>query len=188
MKEKMKNNRASQFIIAALELVLGIICMLKPDSAADFIVSLIGIVILAVGIVIIVSRLKDEVLRVPAIIVGAIIAAIGIYIFTKPDRAEIVFFIAFGVLILADAIQEMTASMAIRAAGGGWGFPFVLSVISMVLGVICIFSPRFPVRLGLVVIGLMLIYDAIVSIYSSIKANRADKGYVDSHIVDEKDI
>lgn len=188
MKEKMKDNRISQIIIAIVAVFLGVLCIAKPDSAADLIVRIIGIAILVVGIVMIVSKLADETLRIPAIVLGAIIAAIGIFIFTHPGQTLSLIFIVFGVLMIADAIQEMTASMAIKAAMGPWTPSFIMALISLAFGIICVLAPHFFPSLSFVLIGIMLVYDGVTSIYSSVRANRADKGIVDSHIVDEKDI
>lgn len=179
MREKMKENRISQIIIAVLAIVLGIICITNPGSAADFIVRLIGIVILIVGIVMIISKLTDESLRIPAIILGAIIAAIGIFIFTHPGQTISLIFIVFGVLMIADSVQGMTAGMAIKAAGGAWTPAFILSLISLAFGIICILAPMFFPKLSFMLIGIMLVYDGITSIYSSVKANTVEKDIID---------
>lgn len=188
MKEKMKANRVSQIIIAVLAIFLGVLCIARPDSAADLIVRIIGIAILVVGIVMIVAKLSDVTLRIPAIILGAIIAAIGIFIFTHPGQTLSLIFIVFGVLMIADAIQEITASMAIKAAFGPWLPSFFMAIISLVFGIICVLAPHFIPNLSFVIMGIMLVYDGVTSIYSTVRANKADKGVVDSHIVDEKDI
>ncbi|MDD6381090.1 MAG: DUF308 domain-containing protein [Lachnospiraceae bacterium] len=188
MKEKMKDNRVSQILVALLAVVLGVLCIASPSAAANIMVRIIGIVILIVGIVMIVTKLGDETLRIPAIILGAIIAAIGIFIFTHPGQTISLIFIVFGVLMIADAISEITASMAIKAATGAWLPSFILAMISLIFGIICVLAPHFIPDLSFVVIGIMLVYDGVTSIYSAIKANRAEKGVVDSHIVDEKDI
>ncbi|MDD6428701.1 MAG: DUF308 domain-containing protein [Lachnospiraceae bacterium] len=188
MRSGTKESRFSQIIIAVLAIILGVLCVARPDKAAGFIVSAVGLIILIVGIVMIVSKLKDNNLRVPAIILGAVIATIGIFIFTHPDQTISLIFIAFGVLLVADSIQGITSSMVIKEAGGPWSISLTMALISFVFGVICFMAPKFFPSLSFMIIGIMLIYDGVTSIYSSIRAGRADKSVVDSHIVDEKDI
>lgn len=178
MREKVRSH-SSQIPVAVLEVIIGLLCLIYPDQTTNVIARLIGIAILIVGIVMMVSRIREEQMRVPAIILGALIAVIGLFILTHPGVKELVF-IVFGVLLLADSVSGITASVAIRAAGTDrWMISMILAIVSMILGIICILCATSLLNFGFRLIGIFMIYDGVTSVYSTIKASHAQQDIID---------
>ena len=189
MKEKLKDSRISEFVIAILAVALGVLCIANPGGVSAIIGKVIGIVIVIVGAVMIISRIKDESYRLPAIILGAVLIAIGLFIFSRPNDVLKLIFVVFGVLMIADGVSGINVSFAMRTIGTpNWWISMLLALISFAFGVLCILGALDLLKLQFIIIGIMLIYDGISSLYSLIRVGRAERGVVDSHIVDEKDI
>ncbi|MGN0269917.1 MAG: HdeD family acid-resistance protein [Candidatus Weimeria sp.] len=189
MKEKIKESRASQYLIAILAILLGVFCIVDPGGASAIVGKVIGIVIAIVGIVMILSRISDESLRLPAIILGAVICAIGLYIFSNPNGMLKLIFVVFGVLMIADGVSGISMAFTMKGIGTPTWWPSLLmALISFIFGVLCILGAMDLLKIQFIFIGIMLIYDGVTSFYSLIKVHRAEKGVVDSKIVNEKDI
>lgn len=189
MKEKLKSARVTEFVIAALAILLGVLCIAFPDGVSSIIGRIIGIVIFVVGIVMILSRIKEENYRLPAVILGAVIAAIGIFIISRPNEVMQLIFVVFGVLMIADGVSGINIAFTMKSIGTpNWWVSLLLALISFIFGILCILGAMELLKLQFVIIGIMLIYDGISSMVSLVRVNRAEKGVVDSHIVDEKNI
>ena len=189
MKEKIKESRASQYLIAVLATLLGVLCIVNPGGVSAIVGKIIGIVIVIVGIVMIVSRISDDSLRLPAIILGAVLCAVGLFIFSRPNDVLKLIFVVFGVLMIADGVSGMNIAFTMKGIGTAvWWPSMLMALLSFVFGILCILGAMDLLNISVIIIGIMLIYDGITSLYSLIKVHSAEKGVVDSKIVNEKDI
>jgi uncharacterized membrane protein HdeD (DUF308 family) len=189
MKEKIKNSRLSETLIAVLATLLGVLCVVNPSGVSSIVGKVIGIVIVIVGIVMIVSRITDDSFRLPAIILGAVLCAVGLFIFSRPNDVLKLIFVVFGVLMIADGVSGLNMAFTMKSIGTPTWWPsMIMALISFLFGILCILGAMDLLNISVIIIGIMLIYDGISSLYSLIKVHRAEKGVVDSKIVDEKDI
>ncbi|MQN01255.1 MAG: hypothetical protein DUD27_03605 [Lachnospiraceae bacterium] len=184
-KDKTKDSRISELIIAILALVLGVLCVANPGGVSAIIGRIIGAVIVIVGAVMIFSRIKDNSYRLPAIILGAVIVAIGLFIISRPNDVLKLIFVVFGVVMVVDGVSGINNAVTMRGIGiEKWWVSLILAIISFAFGVFCILGAFDLLKLQMIIIGIMLIYDGITSLYSLIRVHRAEKGVVDSHIVE----
>ena len=189
MKDKIKDSRFSEFLIALLAVLMGVLCVVFPGEVSSVVGKIIGAVIVIVGAVMIFSRIKDESFRLPTIILGAVLCAVGLFIFSSPNRVLSLIFVVFGVLMLADGVSGITVAFTMKSIGTpNWWISLCLALISFIFGVLCILGAMDLLNISVIFIGIMLIYDGISSLYSLIRVHRAEKGIVDSKIMDEKDI
>ena len=63
-----------------------------------------------------------------------------------------------------------------------------MAIVNIVLGVLCICNAFGLVKIGLILIGLMLIFDGVTDMFIVHKVNRASKDVVDSNITKEEDV
>ena len=129
MREKIKESRASQYLIAILAILLGVFCIVNPGGASAIVGKVIGIVIAIVGIVMILSRISEESLRLPAIILGAVICAIGLYIFSNPNGMLKLIFVVFGVLMIADGVSGISMAFTMKGIGTPTWWPSLLMAL-----------------------------------------------------------
>ncbi|MGN0241224.1 MAG: DUF308 domain-containing protein [Candidatus Weimeria sp.] len=189
MKEKIKNSRFSETLIAFLAILLGVLCVANPDSVSAIVGRVIGIVIVIVGVVMILSRISDDSFRLSAIILGAVLCAVGLFIFSRPNDVLKLIFVVFGVLMIVDGVSGINIAFTMKSIGTQtWVPSMIMALISFLFGILCILGAMDLLKISFIIIGIMLIYDGITSLYSLIKVHRAEKGVVDSKIVDEKDV
>ena len=63
-----------------------------------------------------------------------------------------------------------------------------MAILNIVLGILCICYAFGLVKLGMILIGIMLIYDGISDMFIIHKVNKASKEFVDSTILHEENI
>ena len=63
-----------------------------------------------------------------------------------------------------------------------------MGIFNIVLGVLCICNAFGLVKIGLILIGLMLIFDGLSDMFIVHKVNRATKDVVDTDITREEDV
>ena len=175
--------------MALFAIFLGVLCIANPGGVSAIVGRIIGVVIIILGAVMIISRIKNDSYRLPAIILGALLVAIGLFIFNRPNDVMKLIFVVIGVLMMADAVSGINVAFAMKSIGTpNWWISMLLALISFVFGVLFILGALDLLKLQFIIIGIMLIYDGIESLYSLIRVHRAEKGVVDSRIVDEKDV
>jgi uncharacterized membrane protein HdeD (DUF308 family) len=184
--KKLKDLRLNVSISAVLMSVIGLICVLNPDSVSDFLAKIIGVVLMVVAAVMFLSRISDDVLRIPALLVAAMIAALGLYIFTNPQQFTYLIFLVFGIILLVDGVQDITMAFAAKVAGAPrwWGL-LIPGGIDLLLGILCV-AGQF-IKLSITVIGIMLLFDGISSLFVVHKVNTAER-VVDSVLTHEEDL
>ena len=63
-----------------------------------------------------------------------------------------------------------------------------MAILNIVLGVLCICNAVGLVKLGMILIGIMLIYDGLSDMFIVHKVNKASKEFVDSTILHEENL
>ncbi|MBQ2576756.1 MAG: DUF308 domain-containing protein [Lachnospiraceae bacterium] len=184
--KRLKSLRLNVSVSAVLMLVIGTICILNPDSVSNFLAKIIGVVLVLVAAIMFLGRISDERLRVPALIIAAMIAALGLFIFTNPNQFTYLIFLVFGIILVVDGLQDVTMAFAGKAAKAPrWWGPLILGGIDLALGVLCV-AGQF-VKLSIAAIGIMLLYDGISSLFVVHKVNSAER-VIDTVITREEDV
>ena len=124
-----------------------------------------------------------------SIIVAILIAMIGLWMFFSPKLVASIIPIAIGVLLVVHGVQDL--SMAIEGKknkANNWWSIILMAVLNIVLGVLCIGNAFGLVEIGMMLIGIMLIYDGISDMFIVHKVNKAAKDVVDSTITREENV
>ncbi len=189
MKEKIKQMRLNITLSAVISVVIGILLLVYPEQSISAIGKVIALIIVFAGAVMIISQVVDFGTNVLGIIVGAVIALIGIWIYASPQAVLTIIPIVIGVMMVVHGVQDL--SMAFEGskahASKAW-LAYVLAAINIVLGFLCIGKAFGLVSLVFRFIGLMLIYDGITDIGIVHGVKKASRDIVDSTIVSEEDI
>ena len=117
------------------------------------------------------------------------IAMIGLWMFFSPQLVASIIPIAIGVLMVVHGVQDLTLAVEGKRknANNWWSIP-LMAIVNIVLGVLCICNAFGLVKIGLILIGLMLIFDGVTDMFIVHKVNRASKDVVDSNITKEEDV
>ena len=189
MKEKLKEMRISVTLQAVLCIIVGLLCLIFPTDAIVTIGRIIAIAVVVLGIIVAAMQLYTFGMNLLGMAVGVILALVGIWMFARPAAIMEIIPIAVGVCLVIHGVQDM--GMAVESARGNasnkW-ISFVLAILNIILGFVCIGCAFGLVNLAFRFIGVMLIWDGITDFGIVHVVRDATAEVVDSTIIDEEDI
>lgn len=189
MKETIKRLRLNVTVSAILSIVIGILLVAFPETSIAAIGRVIAVIVLLSGVIIVVSQIVDIGTNTLGIIIGVVVAVIGIWMFASPAAIMTIIPIAIGVILVVHGIQDLSMAIAgSKAQASRAWVPYLLAIINIILGFICIGNAFGFVTFAFQLIGIMLIWDGISDFGIVHKVNKAEKGVVDSIITNEEDI
>lgn len=165
---RFKNS--SSMITDVILLILGVIMLCRPWDVMANIVRVIGIILVVAGVLVILTAIlggKIDSNNLPSVIggVGTIIA--GIVFWSNPYIVVNTVEKVFGVIIILCGVMNLVKALKLNK--GGVPVELILSVVSIVIGVL-IFFGIFGASTVVKVIGAVLIYNSCLSIWTSLKS------------------
>ena len=100
MKEKIKDLRLNITVSGILSIVIGILLLIYPAQSLSTIGKAIGAIIVLAGVFVIISQLFENGFNAMGMVVGGVLAVIGIWIFMAPGAIVSIIPIAIGVLLV----------------------------------------------------------------------------------------
>lgn len=167
-------------------IVLGLVLLLFPDFGSSTVAVILAWVLMIGGS----AGLLIGVLSWPAFGFGTMIGsglvlAAGIYILRHPLSLASILGVLLGVLLTAQGLGTLGDALRLRRGGGLWVPGLVLSILTMVFGLILIFSPLTSSRIVMTVVGLVLIVFGAGNLYTHFKAGSCtDSGSGKGRIID----
>ena len=168
--ERIKTIRTHMLLTSVLLLLLGISFIVWPDKAAEFLTRITAIIIIAVGafelFVFFMGR-RREVLDLPAIISGLLLAALGIFLLIKPDTMLNFFNIIFGIVILIIGLDHLfQAIFIIRHIRSLWWITLIVGFVAIGLGILVLINPFSAIRTAMVLVGITMVVEAIGGLWN----------------------
>ena len=189
MMEKLKSIKLNVTLSAILSVAIGVLLVACPGTIVTILARLIAVIIIASGVVLLLPQIFDADRSYLSIIVAILIAMIGLWMFFSPKLVASIIPIAIGVLLVVHGVQDL--SMAIEGKknkANNWLSIILMAVLNIVLGVLCIGNAFGLVEIGMMLIGIMLIYDGISDMFIVHKVNKDAKDVVDSTITREENV
>ena len=159
LRDKMRTVKLHITVSAVLTVLLGIVLVVWPGETVETFARLFGFMILLVGVVLLISSLAGFRLG----LIGALILiAVGIWSLANPRALSSILPVAAGVLLITHGVQDLVMLPALKKVEAAkYGVTILFALVSIVFGVICIARAFGIMKVMMVVIGLMLIYDGI---------------------------
>lgn len=179
METILKKIKANVLISALLCIALGIVLVVWPGMSVKIVCRAIGVVLVINGLI----RLLNFVFRKDGslfsqmnLILGVVIALIGIWIFSRPDTIIALVPILVGVIIVIHGINNLEQAVSLfQSKYDKWWVALVLGLITVGFGVLLIFRPFEAVDTLIMFIGLFLIYDGVSDIWIISRVSRTAK-------------
>jgi uncharacterized membrane protein HdeD (DUF308 family) len=182
MKEFMRRIRADYMLSSLLCIVMGIVFIANPNDVSSVIGTVCAVVLIIIGVVYLGSYFLHMVTNGISAAMGAVVLLLGVWVLLQPQIVTTLVPIVIGVVLLAHGVRGFRESLATRKFGSdAWGIGAVLSVISMILGVVCIVEAFGIVTFAIKIIGVALIYNGISNIYIAIASSRSERIYRKNH-------
>lgn len=188
MIDKLKQIRLHVTLAAVLCLILGVVFLFYPGTVTMFLARILAIILILVGATMLLGEWFNE-KRSSTMLVAVLIAGIGVWFFTKPNNAASLIPIVIGVILVVNGIQDITFAFAGKVAKASrWGLIIFFGVLNIIAGVVAICYAFQVISIAMQLLGVMLIYDGISSMFIVHKVNSAERDVVDSTIQSEEDI
>ena len=170
-----QNHKIKLLIPSILFLLLGIAFMVYPAHSMIMLVRITGCFLILLGIMIFIPTLRDRAMlgfRFGLLLALTIIIAIfGVILLVMPDAFVQVFWITLGIILILDGIKNLAFLSVL---------PFkivniILSVLSIVCGVLILLHPFGTGLASMVLVGAFFAYSGAVGIALSIISNVISK-------------
>lgn len=188
MKERMKAIRFDIYVSAIMSLVMGILFIVFPVESGSVISVITGIMILVFAVFMLVGAIANRMgLSIPAIILSVLLGAIGVWIIVNPLKFAVIVYIAVGVMLAVHGIQSIISAFTVKSMGiKTWWLMLIVGIVSVVFGFYCIFCSFGAFVVASVVVGVMLIIDAVMTVVVAIRASKYQKNMYGDKEVNSK--
>ncbi len=188
LTDKLKSIRLHFTVTALLEVVLGVVLLIWPLTVVGILAKIVGVFVIAIGVVELVAKIFDEAARAAGILIGLILIILGGWVFFHPTAVVSIVPIMIGVGLVVHGIQNFSLAIAGKNTGAPkWGWMIFASVAIILLGVVCVVCAIEVVDIALRVAGVFMVLDGLASIFMVHRVNKAERD-VDSVITRETDL
>lgn len=174
-------NGKKSFVAASLAyVILGLVLLFFPDLTTGLICAAVGLLLLAYGIVSIVSFFAGSNGGFAfqfELVVGVFAAILGGLFLLRPHMLLSILPIIFGLYILVDGLTNLKRGLDMRSFGyAGWTATLVMAAVSMALGGVILWNP-FSTHLLLVrIIGSAFLYEGVTDLWATHTLDKLIRG------------
>ena len=147
-------------IIAFSAILIGLLFILTPQTSADVICYVAGILLLASGIAAVVSYLASgRLFGSYALVSGIVLLVCGVFCLLRPEIIQGLLTVLFGVFLVIDGMMTLQDGVdCARARLAGWWVPVLLGAVTIALGCVVLFGKFDSIML---LAGISLIVDGV---------------------------
>lgn len=169
MEHILKKIKTNIMASALLCIALGAVLVIWPDMSVQITCMAIGVVLIINGI----SRLANFIFRRDGslfsqmnLVMGIIIAVIGVWILLQPDKVIAMIPILVGIIIIIHGINNLQQAFHLfQSRYDKWWVALLLGLVTVAFGILLIRNPFKAIDTLVMFIGLFLIYDGISDIW-----------------------
>jgi len=169
MENLFKKIKTNSLVTAILYAALGVVLLVWPDRATNVLCTVLGLVLLicgAVDVVIFLANRDGSLYAASHLIVGVILAAVGIWILVRPEIVATIIPRVIGILICIHGVSDIGDALTLQHNGyAKWVTALLLGILTLGLGALLIFRPFDAFTTVMRIIGACLLYDGISDIW-----------------------
>lgn len=200
--EFIKKLSMNAVITAILTVVVGIVFIVNPSGSTDFIVMLLGVILLIAGIFDLIMYLKNAgnpfVTR-NELLTGVLKLILAVFILRKPDSIVTLISFMFSIYVIIDGLKGLSNAVTLgRIKAGGWIVNLILSIAIIIAGAVLLFNPMEAVGTAATIMGIILVVDGLSALFTLIRLKQLGveirrtfkdvKDEIDGNIIDEEDV
>ena len=174
----LRRFRISSTLAALVYLVLGVMLLFAPETARSFLCSAIALGVTAYGLLNILSFLMSRESGVYAFDLCVGVCALAFGLFSLINRTFLLdfLFVALGLAGIVGGISSIRRALSLRSLGyPKLMFPLMPGILMLLLALSVTIAPDFYGDLMMMVIGLMLIVEAVSDLFSLRQLSRLTK-------------
>lgn len=162
--KKINPGSVTGFILC---IIFGAVLCIWPGTILIVICRIAGLVLLVCGVLNLIFGLRNGGRNINGMqtIVGIILCVVGIWILAAPASFIKLIPIVIGVVLIYHGIRDIYICIRIKRADHKWWIGLITAVVSAVLGVVLIRCAFLAMEIGMIVLGIFLIYDGISGLW-----------------------
>ncbi|MEE1228452.1 MAG: DUF308 domain-containing protein [Lachnospiraceae bacterium] len=167
-------NRASKsgLLIAIISIITGLILLFYPGSSLIILCRILGVSLAASGLIGLIQAIQlMQAIHINIPFAGSLIVLIvGLIILFDPTLVISIIPIIVGLCIMLSGLINLFNLINHRALyQGGFGISLFLAILTVALGFLILWNPFESASFLVMMIGIILLYNGIVSIYFHFK-------------------
>lgn len=170
IEDSMTETKALYMFMAIIELVFGAFLIIYPSISAQILTIILGAILAGVGVFNIISFLmnKNASFR-QGILSGVISAALGVAFIAQAESVLNVTSIILGVFVIFEGLTSCKRSIIMKRLDfEKWFVPLIIALVACVLGTLILIFPNFFGEAIMIIVGILLVIEAILGIWSII--------------------
>lgn len=142
LKEAFKKFKWEQIVLAIVSIVVGILFIALPESSADALCTICGVMLICAGISIIIAYIAYGIFfAAHLLILGIALILLGVFAISNPNAIKGILTIVFGIYIIVDGSSSLVDSiLCAKAKIKGWFLLLLISIMTIVLGSVVMFG------------------------------------------------
>lgn len=160
-----KDIRQSYSISSFITLILGIVLIIWPDLSGALMCYMLGGALVLMGAIQLLIYLrgnKTEVYSKFKMMMGMILAVLGIWICVNPEIVLGLVPVVLGIVLILHAVQDFSYAIDIKNAGvERWWVALVATLVTFVLGIFLVLHPLLAFEMAMVYVGIVLVYNGV---------------------------
>ena len=160
--------KSGMMLLSIAYIVIGMMLLIMPQTSLLWICYAFGAVVLITGIACLIqyARIRGTGFTAPFMLVGGVITAgLGIFTLAKPQVVASFLPVVFGIFIVVDGLSRIGSAIDLaKRKGQKWWVLLLLSIVSVVLGILLVLHP-FGAAVSLVMVcGILLIVEGAMNL------------------------
>ena len=166
-RARKKTDLAIPLIADLIMLIMGICMLAWPDKILSMISIVIGVIFVSYAAYNIIKYIRIENRKnsdLPFLISGIALAIAGSFLIFQSSFIEAFFSILIGVILTISGIMNLQDALAIKSENKT---TLILSLITLICGVLCLFGKLMPIQIMVIFIGVVLVIYSLADIVQS---------------------
>ena len=180
MAELFSKMKQGSMMTSILCIVFGVLFCIWPGSILTILCRIVGAALLIMGVVLLVMawRINEILGRSVRLVPGVVCLVLGIWILLRPGTFLVLIPILIGILLVYHGIKDFIFCVEVkRGSDAKWWIGLVFAVLTLLLGLLLIFRAWKALEIGMIVVGIVLIYDGICGVWLNRKASKTAKSF-----------
>ena len=173
----LKRIKTNAIISSILYVLLGLALLLRPELSTTVLCTALGVVLILRGL----SDILDFVFHRDGslyyslhLVAGIVLAAVGVWLVTRPTLIAVVIPRIIGVLILFHGLKDLGDAMTLRKNKSPRALAaMILGLVTIALGALLVVNPFSAFATVVRIIGIVLIYDGVSDLWITSEVTRA---------------
>ncbi|MDD6169392.1 MAG: DUF308 domain-containing protein [Lachnospiraceae bacterium] len=176
MREMLRKIKADVILSAILCIILGIVLFVYTAQATNLICTILALFLIVMGAGHIVTYLLNKNKNTVRLICGIIVLVIGVWILANPAVVISLIPAIIGVILLLHGIEGIRLAVDTKQVNDtAWISGLILSVITIIFGLVLIVRAFEAAQIAFKVVGIALIYDGVSKLFIVSRAAKATR-------------